>query len=413
MRQYDFSKIPNFYLTIPHSEENSSYIHRALDVLVHSRHQIPLEVLIALEVNGIVLGTGGFTVVAFDPLPDDDDFPLLEVLINLKELVSAVFESNCANVVCQMDSRVIALCCFPRMLPGDNREVEISDYMSRMARSVVESCRAHVGLSVFAAISALGFGTDSISQLLMSVMDILDYNRYMMNSSDILLPPDNLDCLDIFSKNEFARKTARQLANHINAKDFEAAAGEAALFVHSIQESKNASLRDLHFTLLLFANSFSTELLNLEIIDIQYLRKNNLLESLYKAQNVRELINALTGIINGIRVYNEKKEGSRNTVMLEDCRLYVQKHFTNPNLSVSGIADHIGINQTTLSNLFKACFGESIGSMIRHYRVTRAKELLHDGVQLDQVALQSGFGSINTMYRAFKRDEGVPPGKFR
>lgn len=32
---------------------------------------------------------------------------------------------------------------------------------------------------------------------------------------------------------------------------------------------------------------------------------------------------------------------------------------------------------------------------------------------LEQIAEQAGFGSINTMYRAFKSVEGLSPGKLR
>lgn len=413
MQSYDFSKIPGFHMVSLRDEEKRKSVLRAMDILVHQQHHIPLNILFFLNGNGIALGESTFIMIALEPLQaNEDDFPILEVLLNLEELIRAAFESNCVYVF-QNGSRVIALSCSPRLRPGDGLEPTILEYIIQTTRGVIDSCRSHVGFPVAAVVSAPEFGSDSIPQLLVSVTDTLDYNRYTMNFKDISSPAHKMDCLDMFLKDELIDKIARQIANYISVKNYESAKNEVNMFVLSLLESKTASLRDLHFSLLLFVNSFSKELLKLEISDVHFLRKNNLLETLYAAENIKELAEALNEIIDSIRLYCEKREKSQITAMMEDCKHYVQEHFTDPGLSVAGIANQFGVNQTALSNRFKIKYGQDIGSFIRKYRVGCAKELLQAGIGLDQVAAQSGFGSINTMYRAFKREEGVPPGKFR
>ena len=64
--------------------------------------------------------------------------------------------------------------------------------------------------------------------------------------------------------------------------------------------------------------------------------------------------------------------------------------------------------------MFRQAYGETIVNYIRALRVEKAKELLtHPELNLSDVAQVSGFGSLNTMYRAFRAREGLPPGKLR
>lgn len=414
MQKYDFSKIPGFTPPRQYADNKLFIVRRALNILLNNRRHISSDVLINLEINGIVLGTGGFTVVIFEPLDsNNDEFPLLEVLENLEALVAKTFESNCANQVCQTNTSVTVLCYFPQLLPQDTRDDEIKDFMSRMARTVIDLCQNHLNLTIMAAISGLDFGVDSISGLFASAADILDYSRYMLRFDDISISPDILDTATLFLKSADIEKAAHQIANNILTGSSKPVSEKLNLLIDSVIHTKSASTRDLHFSLLLFVYFFTSALLKLEIVDAHYFQKLNILRSLYAAPDVESLIDALNEIIDNARLYSEKKEANRNAAILEQSQRYITDHFTDPNLSVAGLADALGINQTTLSNLYKKHYGQTIGADIRQYRVEMAKELIRSGEQLAQAAIRAGFGSMNTMYRAFKRDEGITPGEFR
>jgi AraC-like DNA-binding protein len=103
-----------------------------------------------------------------------------------------------------------------------------------------------------------------------------------------------------------------------------------------------------------------------------------------------------------------------------DCSLSAQvkaevlKHYADPSLGIASIAETIGKSPYYISKLFKVETGSGILDFIGSVRVGRGKELLLTGeLTQEQIAEQVGFTNVRTFQRAFKKVEGVPPGKLR
>jgi AraC-like DNA-binding protein len=76
------------------------------------------------------------------------------------------------------------------------------------------------------------------------------------------------------------------------------------------------------------------------------------------------------------------------------------------------IADHFNISNPTLQKAIKSLTGETVSSYIEKRRLKKAWELLTAGYStLADVAKESGFSSINSFYKTFKRVYGFSPGK--
>lgn len=152
----------------------------------------------------------------------------------------------------------------------------------------------------------------------------------------------------------------------------------------------------------------------LEVADNQFLTRLDILGRCYAAQNLKSLNQCLCGIFREIEENYAQQSGSRMTQLIRQAKDYIDSHFTDSNLSVAQAAELVGIHQSTLSTMFRQAYGETIVNYIRALRVEKAKELLtHPELNLSDVAQVSGFGSLNTMYRAFRAREGLPPGKLR
>jgi len=91
---------------------------------------------------------------------------------------------------------------------------------------------------------------------------------------------------------------------------------------------------------------------------------------------------------------------------------YIQKNYLDKMMSVTLIADELGLSLTTLSRLFKKYNGELISDYIVRCRLTQAKKLLHENLSLEVVADQCGFGSLRTFMRVFKNSEQMTPGQY-
>lgn len=82
--------------------------------------------------------------------------------------------------------------------------------------------------------------------------------------------------------------------------------------------------------------------------------------------------------------------------------------------SLDAVARRAGVSVRQLTRLFRAEFGGTVTRFVERTRVEAAQALLESGTDpLDVVARRSGFGSEETLRRAFQRELGVAPGAYR
>ena len=95
--------------------------------------------------------------------------------------------------------------------------------------------------------------------------------------------------------------------------------------------------------------------------------------------------------------------------------IYLQKHFTDPMLSVAGVAEHFELNRTYLSGMFKEKTSTGLLEYISKLRLEESKRLMHTcgDMGLSEIAEKCGYYDSHSMNVAFKKFEGVPPSVYR
>ena len=92
---------------------------------------------------------------------------------------------------------------------------------------------------------------------------------------------------------------------------------------------------------------------------------------------------------------------------------YIDEHFTEP-LSVAALARQFYISVSYLSHAFKEWTGRSPQQYLLLCRLSHARELLRTTNQtVAQVAAHCGFGDESNFIRAFKKECGLPPNRYR
>ena len=92
---------------------------------------------------------------------------------------------------------------------------------------------------------------------------------------------------------------------------------------------------------------------------------------------------------------------------------YIYENLEKP-ISVKGIADSIGINETYLSKLFKRETGISVSAYIRQRRIeTAEKMLLYSDLSYDEIAETLCFSSQSHFTKVFKEVTGTTPKVYR
>lgn len=92
---------------------------------------------------------------------------------------------------------------------------------------------------------------------------------------------------------------------------------------------------------------------------------------------------------------------------------YLDEHFAE-DLSLEKVADVAGFSKFHFSRLFKQCSGYNFYDYLCYKRIKSAETLLlKPGLSITEVALQSGFSSLSTFNRTFKKLKGCTPSEYR
>lgn len=89
---------------------------------------------------------------------------------------------------------------------------------------------------------------------------------------------------------------------------------------------------------------------------------------------------------------------------------YIWEHYQEP-LTLKKIAKEFYLSEGHLSRIFHNISGSSFSAYLRNVRLIHARQAIRDGiVSVTEIALSSGFGSVNTFISAFKKEYGETPG---
>ena len=76
---------------------------------------------------------------------------------------------------------------------------------------------------------------------------------------------------------------------------------------------------------------------------------------------------------------------------------------------MSALASEMCMSHKTLYRRIKSLTGMTANEYVRKHRLTKAMQLLREGNNVSEVALQCGFNSPNYFTRCFKAEYGVAP----
>lgn len=123
---------------------------------------------------------------------------------------------------------------------------------------------------------------------------------------------------------------------------------------------------------------------------------------------------ALTGILTAIALRLANDRSSRNRELCQQVEELIDAHFAESDLSLSKVAEWLGMNASYLSHLYKKQSGENFIDALGSRRIAHARKLLRETVApVAQIAVQCGYISAAYFTRAFKRLEGCTPGQYR
>lgn len=100
--------------------------------------------------------------------------------------------------------------------------------------------------------------------------------------------------------------------------------------------------------------------------------------------------------------------------IVSETKAFVEKHYSNPSLSRSLIAEHLSVNASYLSDVFKSETKIGLSEYITQVRIHNAKKLLSDSsISIQEVAKSVGCNSLQYFYQLFKKETGITPAEYQ
>jgi AraC-like DNA-binding protein len=103
----------------------------------------------------------------------------------------------------------------------------------------------------------------------------------------------------------------------------------------------------------------------------------------------------------------------KSTKLITEACLYISQNCTKP-LTLDEVSNHIGVSKSYFSHLFKNYTNMTFIEFLTTERIKRSEFLLSDQkASVIDIAFDSGFSSISSFNRAFKKIKGLSPSEFR
>lgn len=109
----------------------------------------------------------------------------------------------------------------------------------------------------------------------------------------------------------------------------------------------------------------------------------------------------------------ETKADEKNMNLIAEACLYISENCTQP-LTLNGISRHIGMSKSHFAHLFRAYMNMTFIDFLTAERIKLAETYFLDPkMHIVDIAFESGFSSISSFNRAFRKVKGCSPTEFR
>jgi two-component system response regulator YesN len=106
-------------------------------------------------------------------------------------------------------------------------------------------------------------------------------------------------------------------------------------------------------------------------------------------------------------------KGDKSKYVLEALN-YIAEHYGDGDISITTIAQHLGVSEGHLSHIFKKETSYTVVGYLTQYRIHTAMKLLEDcRYKIYEVAESVGYKDVPYFARLFKKNVGVSPSEYQ
>ena len=110
----------------------------------------------------------------------------------------------------------------------------------------------------------------------------------------------------------------------------------------------------------------------------------------------------------------QERNAQKSRIINDSVFEYIEKHYSDYELTLNSLANRLNITSPYLSALFKKEAGNNFSVYLEEVRIRHAEELLKTTEEsIDTIAEKTGYRNADSFRRAFRRVCGITPSEFR
>lgn len=108
--------------------------------------------------------------------------------------------------------------------------------------------------------------------------------------------------------------------------------------------------------------------------------------------------------------YHREHQDTKSRQVAKQARIYIEKNYGDPDLSIADISKELLVNQTYLRKMFKDEYKMTISEYITKFRMEMAKELIRkENSKLSYISYEVGYNDTSYFSKCFKKYFGYLP----
>ncbi len=311
----------------------------------------------------------------------------------------------------EVDQAVMCL-VNPLKLPDEPKEIQ--DSIKNIIINGKKFIMDEFSILFTASVSGIHPTLKGIPDAYRECLEAAEYKLVIGNNNIILYSDIHVFENKSFS-NEYSIEVQQQFINCIRTGDFVRAKEVMGHIFEKNFVNSSISLDMARCLMFAIINTLINTVNDIyTMVDNKFLENLNPVQKLIQCKTVYEMKEQMEDILGKIEDYNDTKKKGNNSNKIKDIITYIERHYSDHNLSVSSVASEFTLNPVYLSRFFKEQTGEGLLNTINKIRMEKAKAFLHDiNYTIKDISEMVGFLNSTIFIRTFKKYEGITPGKYR
>ncbi len=322
--------------------------------------------------------------------------------LSIKETVKEAFEKIADVYEFGMNDKEVFLLC-------SNKKHDIERITRAVEEvSVIINRIFHAG--IFFGISTCGKSIEELPSLYSQSLEALDYNLVMKEECYTYYN----DILPLRKKeNDWSAEveSIEKIITHCSEKELQQ---EVEKLLRKLQTA-HYNLNEYQIVILEILFAISRLYKKYQITsDEEFAGSKKMAVKILSLDTGEELDNWLMNYCQLIRVLIQKKQVDNNVVLAEKAMKTVEKHFSDPTLSVETVCRELHVSSSYFSKIFKQETGSTFLNYLINRRMEEAKRLLNKTDYKSHVIGEMvGYPEPNYFSYVFKKNCGFSPAKYR